>query len=394
MSPIVRGREAAPTRVLIVYHHLPHYRYDVFKRLEDDPTLEVEFAAAPRSSDGSIPTIPADALRRFHPLRNLWFGPFLWQVGLLRLMLRRRPQVVILLGVFAYLSSWFAAVLARPLGTGVLYWTIGWHRPEKGLRRRIRVLFYRLAPKLLIYGHVGKQIGVEMGYPADRMTVVFNSSSDPSPSAPADPAELARFAERLPAPGTLVVGAVIRLNPVKRLDLLIEAAAVIRQRGRDLTVVLVGDGPERSALVALADHRGVPLVLPGPAYSDAHLSLFYERSLVTVVPSAAGLTVLQSLKFGRPVITHDNAFEQMPECEAIIPHQTGDFYRYDDLHSLVDSIEAWLDRQSVESDEVAQRCRAVVQTTWSAANQSQIIGAEIHSAERRRRGRTRTDHQS
>lgn len=369
-----------PVRVLVVYHHLPHYRYDVFRRLEDDPTLEVEFAAAPFSVDGSIPTIPATMLRRFHPLRNVWVGPFLWQVGLLRLLVRRRPDVVIYLGVFAYLSTWVGAVFARLLRTPVLYWTIGWHRPEQGLRRRMRILFYRLAPRLLVYGQVGRQIGIDLGYPADDMVVVYNSSSEPIETTPPDDAALAAFAERIPPAGPLVVGAVIRLNPVKRLDLLIRAAADLRDRGRDLTVLLVGDGPERGPLADLATDLRVPLSLPGPAYSAAHLALFYERSLVTVVPSAAGLTVLQSLKFGRPVITHDNMYEQMPECEAIVPGLTGDLYRHDDVRSLADTLDRWLDRQTSAPEDTAAHCRDAVNHTWSAANQSTIIAAEIHAS--------------
>lgn len=372
-------------RVLIVYHHLPHYRYDVFRRLEDDPHLEVEFAAARESSDGSIPTIPVDLLHRFHTLQNHWAGPFLWQSGLLRLIATRRPEVVIFLGVFAYVSTWLGALLARAKGSGVLFWTIGWHRPEKGLRRQARLAFYRLADRLLIYGEVGREIGVAMGYPAERMTVVYNSSSDPIASMPADPAELAAFASRLPVEGQETVVAVIRLNPVKRLDLLIRAAEALRSQGRDVAVLLVGEGPERTRLVDLAVELKVPLFLPGPAYGDEYLSLVYERSLATVVPSAAGLTVLQSLKFGRPVITHDNMYEQMPECEAIVNGETGELYAYADLDSLTAAVRRWLDRQRDHPEITAARCHEMVRTPWSADHQADVIVGEIRRTVRRAR---------
>jgi glycosyltransferase involved in cell wall biosynthesis len=373
------------TRVLVVYHHLPHYRYDVFRRLEEDPTLEVEFAAAPQSQDGSIPTIPATALRRFVPLRNVWFGPLLWQVGLLRLLARRRHDVVIFLGVCSYLSSWVGAVLTRVLGGAVLHWTIGWHRPDRGLRRLFRLTFYRLASKLLVYGNVGRDIGIAMGYPADRMTVIYNSSSGP---IEADGAALgpADFTARLPPVGRQVVGAVIRLNPVKQLDLLIRAVALLRGAGRPVEVLLVGEGPEQQALMDLAAELGVPLWLPGAAYGDAELAQVYERCLVTVVPSAAGLTVLQSLRFGRPVVTHDNMYEQVPECEAIVPGVTGELYLFGDLESLRSAIARWLDRQLSNPDGTARACRAALDAAWNADVQSRIIAAEVRAAARRRSG--------
>ena len=371
-------------RVLVVYHHLPHYRYDVFRRLEDDPALEVEFAAAPESQDGSIPTIPAGALRRFVPLRNVWVGPLLWQVGLLRLLVRRKPDVVIFLGVCTYLSSWAGAVLTRVLGGAVLHWTIGWHRPDRGWRRLFRLTFYRLAAKLLVYGNVGREIGIAMGYPAERMTVIYNSSSGQVEQAGAD--RVARLAERLPPPGRQVVGAVIRLNPVKRLDLLVRAAAELRREGRPVEVLLVGEGPEQQQLSALADELDVPLWLPGPAYGDDELAQVYERMLVSVVPSAAGLTVLQSLRFGRPVITHDNMYEQVPECEAIVPGTTGALYRYDDPASLRRALARWLDRQLDDPETTAQACRAALVTAWNADVQSRIIAGEVAAAAPRRTG--------
>lgn len=367
-------------RVLIVYHHLPHYRYDVFKLLEDDPTLEIEFAAAEESRDGSIPTIPATELRQFHRLRNVWFGPILWQVGLIRVLLKRKADVVIFLGVCAYLSSWVGALLTRAQGGSVLHWTIGWHRPERGLRRIFRLTFYRLASKLLIYGNVGLEIGVAMGYPRQRMTVVYNSSSKQIGPSTTGVAVSTFMEDRLPPPGRQVFCAVIRLNPIKRLDLLLRAAAALRAAGRPVEVLLVGEGPEQEALGTLATQLSVPLWLPGPIYTDADLTLVYERSLVTVIPSAAGLTVLQSLRFGRPVITHDNMYEQVPECEAIVPGQTGDLYRFDDLDSLRDTMERWLDRQLLDPNGTAEACRNALLSAWNPDVQSRIIGQEIRLA--------------
>ncbi len=380
-------------RVLVVYHHLPHYRYDVFRQLEQDPALEVEFAAAPRSHDGSIPTIPPAALHDFAPLRNVWMGPLLWQTGLLRLLLRRRPDVVIFLGVCSYLSSWVGAVLTRVLGGAVLHWTIGWHRPDRGLPRRLfRLTFYRLAAKLLVYGNVGREIGIEMGYPADRMTVIYNSSSRAIQGEQVSPQTLEAFEERLPPAGREVIGAVLRLNPVKRLDLLVRTAAELRSLGRPVEVLLVGTGPEQQALAELASELEVPLWLPGPAYGDQELAAVYERMLVTVVPSAAGLTVLQSFRFGRPVITHDNMYEQVPECEAIVAGVTGDLYRFGDPQSLQAAVLGWLDRQREDPDRTASACRTALEAAWNPQVQGHLIADAVQQVAPRRTGEPMSAH--
>ncbi len=59
------------------------------------------------------------------------------------------------------------------------------------------------------------------------------------------------------APGVKVVGTLARLVPVKGVDVLIEAFAQIAQQRSDCVCVVVGDGPERDALQALACSRGL-----------------------------------------------------------------------------------------------------------------------------------------
>ncbi len=384
-----------PTRVLIVYQHLPHYRYDVFRLLEDEPSVQVEFAAAAQSRDGSIPTIPSRALRVVHVVRNRWCGRMLWQSGLLGLLVRTRPDTVIFLGDAAYLSTWLGALGCRLSGIQVLFWTHGWVAPDSGVKRIVRLTFYHLADKLLLYGETARAIGKEMGFPLGRMVVIYNSSSGPIPeqtvaaTAPhraARPPTLSMFLSSLPPADRPVVTAVIRLNPSKRLDLLIEAAAVLRARGLTTDVLLVGEGPALAGLKEQARALGVRLYAPGPAYDDAALNAVYCVSDVTVVPSIAGLTVLQSLKFGCPVITHDNIYAQMPESEAIIPGTTGSYYSFGNAESLADSISEWVSRPAKARVLTSLECKASITERWSPEAQHLRIISEIRNPSTNQRG--------
>lgn len=60
-------------------------------------------------------------------------------------------------------------------------------------------------------------------------------------------------------PGSLVIGTVGRLAEVKRQDLLIRAFAALRSQGKHAStrLLIVGDGPERASLEALAQTLGV-----------------------------------------------------------------------------------------------------------------------------------------
>lgn len=363
-------------RVLIVYQHLPHYRSGVFGELQNKADITYEFAADTVSRDGSIPTIPAISLREFHGLTNRWFGPFLWQAGLIRLLLREKFQAVIFLGDVAYLSTWVGAAMCRAFGIQVLYWTIGWHRPERGLRKHARLTFYRIPHALLLYGNTAQRIGRKLGYPVDRMTVIGNShTSHPASDEAATSLAMNELQDLLPESGDEVLTAVVRLNPAKRLDLLLRAAARLRDVGRPVKVLLVGAGPEREALLKLAADLDIELRLTGPIYCADQLKHVYERTTVTVVPACAGLTAVQSLAHGRPVITCEDEYHQMPESECVRPGYTGDFYEDGSVESLATSISNWLDRMKSDKEAVVTACHKELEMRWSPQGHS----AAIHS---------------
>lgn len=358
------------TRLLVVYPFMPHYRFGVFKGLDEHAEMSVTFASD-LHGEGGIEVIDPELVSHHAELRNVRIGRSLWQRGLLRLIAARNFDAAVILGNAAHLSTWVAALLGRLRGMRVYLWTIGWHRPDTGLKRVLRLAFYHLAHALLLYGETGRRIGESMGYPSDRMFVIGNSIS------PADP----RHERTKPheswdisiPEGAKVVGAVIRLTPQKRLDMLIRAGAVIARRGTNIVILLVGDGPERNRLSSLAEELGVRLLLPGAFYSPETLRKVYSTIDVTVVPAAVGLTAIQSMSYGVPVVSDDDAYGQMPEWEAIRPGETGELYRAGDIADLALSIERMLDRVSSDSERVARACELEVSRRWSPQVQVDAI---------------------
>lgn len=111
-----------------------------------------------------------------------------------------------------------------------------------------------------------------------------------------------------PAPASPpVIGALGRLHPVKGFDVLLRAAAMLRDRGVDFTLRIAGDGPE---LQALRDLRG-ELGLAGRVEFCGWLSepeAFISGLDLFVVPSryeAFGLVLAEAMAAGVPVVASD-----------------------------------------------------------------------------------------
>jgi len=129
----------------------------------------------------------------------------------------------------------------------------GWRRP---LRRRVFAmmtrLFYARAHAVVATSQgVADDLTRNYGVPAAKIRVLHN---------PVDLDAIARAVDE-PAPAELdgdhpVVAAAGRLAGVKNYPLLLRAAAVLAQR-RPVHVWILGEGPERTALEALADEQGL-----------------------------------------------------------------------------------------------------------------------------------------
>jgi glycosyltransferase involved in cell wall biosynthesis len=357
-----------PIRVLVVYPFLFHYRFGVFKALEGKQELDVSFVSDIEGRQG-IAATPVTLVDNHERVRTMTRSRFTWQRGLLPLIARQDYDAVIFHGDMWSLSTWAAAVIARLRRRDVFFWTIGWHRPDPPLLRRLRVSFYKLANELLVYGNIGRDLGARMGYPAARMHVIYNSQD--SSQQVVGQAEAGRL--DLSSSSRPTVGAVIRLTAVKRLDLLVEAAALLRDQGRPVRVILAGEGPEQRRLESLAEALDVEIVFTGAIYSEADLTSFYSVVDVTVVPAAAGLTVIQSLKHGVPVVTDDDDYGQMPEAEAVIDGLTGARYTKDSRADLAAKIEQTVERVRVDPAGTSLHARQEVESRWTPEAQAHSI---------------------
>ena len=98
------------------------------------------------------------------------------------------------------------------------------------------------------------------------------------------------------------------LHPRKRVDLLLRAWARIEARDPEAWLVIVGDGPERQALAALAAELGLARVRFAGYVGEDDMAQYYVASdLVAHVArqETFGLTIVEAAAFGVPSLVVD-----------------------------------------------------------------------------------------
>lgn len=368
--------------VAVVHHFFAHYRGAIIEELVKSGSHDYSFVGdnVDPQGLGRVAYEFSDGARFIHAPCIAMAGGVLLQRGLIRLALSRKFDAVVYLGDVHYASTWVSAALARLTGKRVLFWTHGWLKNEDGLRSSLRCAFYRIAHGLLLYGDRAKQIGLTKGFHADDLYVIYNSLDKRTQervrseiTADDIRSERIRLFGHWDRPVVICAGRLVR---ERRLDLLLEAAHSLQEEGHRIDILLVGDGPEKASLEASARDKQVCASFPGACYDERQLGLMFMLSNVTVFPGAIGLTAMHSLVYGTPVITHDDAEDQKPEWEAIVPDVNGQLFKKGDVGGLARAIGAWT-RTALPDETVRRQCYTSIDRHYDPRYQTQMIDLAV-----------------
>jgi glycosyltransferase involved in cell wall biosynthesis len=190
-----------------------------------------------------------------------------------------------------------------------------WRFVERALARR--------AERIVAITHALARFQVEqVGLPAEKVEVIhYGLDEPPQPWGTNPPLDLGSGA---------VVAATSRLVLQKGVDVAVRAAA-----GLDVTVVVLGEGPERARLEAVARELGVRLLLPGRVPDVAEV---LRRADVFVHPArweGFGLAVLEAMLVSLPVVASN--VSSLPEL--VSDGETGLLVPPDDPEALRAALE-------------------------------------------------------
>ena len=128
-----------------------------------------------------------------------------------------------------------------------------------------------------------------------------------------------------------------RLIPEKKVCLLVEAFALFASQNAEIPLLLevVGAGPEKERILQSCLKLGISasVILRGRISEVSCLRDVYARSFVSVSPGYVGLSAIQSMGFGVPMLVARDE-PHSPEIEACVDGETALFFNSDDPNDL------------------------------------------------------------
>lgn len=153
-----------------------------------------------------------------------------------------------------------------------------------------------------------------------------------------------------------------RLVKEKKVHLLVEAFKfAMPMLDPDAKLHIVGAGPELNTLKDIAKQPGLDdsVIFHGHISERKLLQKLYQTSIASISPGYVGLSITQSLSFGKPMIVADKECHS-PEIEAMQPGLTGEFFAANDPLDLSKKMQEFHELKSTwlqRSELIAQFCR-------------------------------------
>jgi len=314
-------------RVLLIQRIVPAYRHGFLRALAQQVDLLVVHSAerpgstvADTEPEGvrciRVPRLYLGAARKSK--RAGWSEPTWVLQAVLGPILAFRPDVVIVEGSVGIVANWPVLWLRWVLGYRVLAWTFGYH-PNRGLvdplplRDKVRVALYRAADGVVVYWRAGADAVARYVDPLRVFVApnVVDTSACRAVLGSLEQEGRSEVRRRLDVRSRFVLLFLGRLISVKQTDAFVRLVAALRARGVDVEGVVVGDGPERESLEALAAEVAPDAVrFTGELTEECDVGQWAFAADLTVIPGRLGLAVSHSLAYGTPVVsrTHPGHF--------------------------------------------------------------------------------------
>lgn len=311
---------------------------------------------------------------KFIPL----FSSLYWQKGAVKLVFHSHYKDFIIDGQPIGLAQWMILLFGKALGKRVYLWSHGWYGKESTIKKVLKKLFCKLAYGIFVYGNNAKRMMIENGLNENKIHIIYNSLAYD---------EQNKIRNRLVQTNIytnhfnndcynlIFVG---RLTKEKQLTMLLQALSELNKQSEKYNLTLIGNGIMRHELTTLASKLNIEgnVWFYGATYDEKELSELIFNADLCVSPGNVGLTAIHALTYGCPVITHDNFPYQMPEFEAIKQGETGDFFKYNDIHSLVRTIQKWT-VLGIDREEIRKKCYEIIDTKYNPHYQINVLKNQI-----------------
>ena len=366
-------------KLALIYNFAQHYRTNIFTKIDNEFDCDWVFGDSMSDVKKMDYSLLRGQVTESHTKRL--FAGWYWQPKVVGKLWKPYTHYI-LLGETRALSTWTFALLARLFfrKKKVYFWTHGWYGKESKLEAFLKKLEFKLANGgIFTYGDRARELMMREGFDGNKIWPIHNSlayDQQLEVRKQLQPTDVYQKHFGNDNKNLFFVG---RLTPVKKLDMILRAMAISKQKDINYNLTLIGGGEKTDELKSLAEELNLEqnVWFYGPCYDETELSSMIYNADLCAAPGNIGLTAMHAMVFGTPCITHNDFSYQMPEFEAIKPGKTGCFFSRDDVEDLASRIDEWFATSGIDRERIRKECMDEIDKNWNPYYQIEILKREI-----------------
>lgn len=316
-------------KILLFQQYFPHYRGGTLNKFLELQDLEWHFAGMQKDPDEpSIAPWVKPSHVNINKITAFNFLGIRFHKHIIKWAFSD-IDIIILVGNAKWPSVWLTAIFSRIMGKKVIFWSHGWLNNKKSISSFIKWVFFNIANGLIFYNKRASLIMKEKGYKG-KIYTIYNSVN--KGYAEIDESSLNL---KLKENYNYLVS-VARLIPSRNYEFLFRTLKELSDH--NIGLILAGDGEDKLPLITLAKNMNLEVVFTGPIYSNKNLEKIYKSAFASIMTGRVGLSIIQSLQHGVPVIAYSDADDQHPEFEVLIDSHNSFLFEKNNIESLKSTI--------------------------------------------------------
>lgn len=360
-------------KVCCVFNYNPLYRLPIYRAMDKEFDCDFYFGDTVFQPMKSFDPKELKGFKGYIKAKRI--RSFVWHSGISGIFNKNYTHYIIG-GNPGLIVTWLILLYAKITGKKVFLWTHGIKQDNLSFKERLMSkLYFKTSTGILMYNSYFCKNMTKIGCKKEKLHIIHNSLDTALQTAlykTLYPSNIFREHFKNDSPTILYIG---RIQRVKKTEQILDAMSVLRSRGTDLNLVVIGSNVDDDIFEAKMKEYGLEkrVWMYGPCFEEEkNAELIYNAS-VCVSPGNVGLTCMHALSYGTPVVTNDNFRMQMPEFEAIIDGKTGSFFHEDNIEDLAENIRRWVMLSDEKRDECRRIARKTIVDEWSVDYQIKLL---------------------
>lgn len=143
-----------------------------------------------------------------------------------------------------------------------------------------------------------------------------------------------------------------RISKNKKFHLILDALSKEILKNSNILILVIGEGEEYYSVIKEVKRNNLEssFIFFGRSYDKELLSFCYQNSISSLIPSHAGLSIIQSIAHSVPVITSNNRYDHPPEFSYLRHLHNSLLYKSNDALDLAKKIYMLIDDKKLQNE--------------------------------------------